>query len=213
MASTTGTADHSLEFSMLEFPKDISRWNLVAAFYEFRRKMFMERLGWKLQEFERMEWEQYDGFRTVYAVAHIGDVIVGGGRLRRTDQTNGIYSYMIRDAVLDLLPGLPNGLLYGDAPVNEAEWELTRFATEGDPRIAAGLLYVINKYLFEKKAEGCFCLGTPAFLRMARRCAWEVDQMGPICGNLDGRFVVFRCSVVEPDTLIPGDVHRTSKGP
>lgn len=211
MVSTSKATEKEIEFSILEFPKDIARWNLVAAFYQFRRKMFMERLGWKLQEFERMEWEQYDGFRTVYAVAHVDDHIVGGGRLRRTDQTNGVYSYMIRDAVLDLLPGLPNGLLYGEAPVSEAEWELTRFATEGDPKIAAGLLYVINKYLFEKNAEGCFCLGTPAFLRMARRCAWDVDQMGPICGNHDGRFVVFRCSVVPPDTLIPGDVHRMSR--
>lgn len=193
---------------VLEFPRDVKKWNLVAEFYQFRRAMFVERLGWKLQQFERMEWEQYDGFATIYPVAHRDGHILGGGRLRRTDQTTGIYSYMIRDAVLDLLPGLPNELLYEAAPMDNKTWELTRFATTGEAGVAECLLYEINKYLYEQNAASCLCLGTPAFLRMARRCSWHVEQMGPICGNQDGRFVVFKCSVVAPDSLLPGTVGR-----
>lgn len=201
-------AQTSIKAEIIALPKDVKRWDLVRKFYEFRRKMFVERLGWKLGEFEQMEFEQYDSFTTVYAIAHIDGEIVGGGRLRRTDQTNGVYSYMIRDAVRGLLPSLPAELLYEDAPVDEQTWELTRFATDGKPGVAAALLYEINAYLMHRGATGCLCLGTPAFLRMASRLSWDVDQMGPVCSNEDGRFVVFRCSIIDPAQLIPGSIER-----
>lgn len=201
-------AQFRIKAEIIELPKDVGRWDLVRKFYEFRREMFVERLGWKLGEFEQMEFEQYDSFTTVYAVAHVDGEIVGGGRLRRTDQTNGAYSYMIRDAVRGLLPSLPTELLYEDAPVDEVTWELTRFATNGKAGVAAALLYEINAYLKTRGATGCLCLGTPAFLRMASKFSWDVDQMGPVCSNEDGRFVVFRCSITDPANLIPGSVVR-----
>ncbi|MCJ1902278.1 hypothetical protein MR829_18110 [Paracoccus versutus] len=198
----------SITAEVIELPQDLNRWDLVRKFYEFRRRMFVDRLGWKLGEYEQMEFEQYDSFDTRYAIAHVDGNVVGGGRLRRTDQRNGVYSYMIRDAVLGLLPGLPDNLLYDDAPVDTQLWELTRFATNGQPGVAVALLYEINAYLNSRGATGCLCLGTPAFLRMASKFSWDVDQMGPVCSNEDGRFVVFRCSVTDPSELVPGSVAR-----
>lgn len=198
----------SITADIIELPKDVNRWDMVRKFFEFRRGMFVERLGWNLRQYEHMEFEQYDSFDTVYAVAHIDGNVVGGGRLRRTDQKNGIYTYMIRDAVSGLLPGLPDNLLYDDAPVDTQIWELTRFGTNGEPGVAVALLYEINSYLRSRGATGCLCLGTPAFLRMASRFAWKVDQMGPICSNEDGRFLVFRCSITDPAELVPGSVAR-----
>lgn len=197
-----------IKAEIIELPKHVNRWDLVRKFYEFRRATFVDKMGWKLGAFEQMEFEQYDSFDTVYAIAHVDGVVVGGGRLRRTDQRNGIYSYMIRDAVKGLLPGLPDGLLYGEAPIDDETWELTRFATNGQLGTASALLYEINAYLSRKHASGCLCLGTPAFLRMASKFSWSVDQMGPVCSNEDGRFVVFRCSVTDPRNLIPGSVER-----
>lgn len=204
MEIETGT----LKAEILQFPKDVARWDLVRKFYEFRRKMFVERMGWKLDDFEEMEFEQYDGFETTYAVAHVDGEVLGGGRLRRTDQRNGIYSYMIRDAVLGLLPSLPTNLLYREAPVDQVTWELTRFATDGKGRVAEALLYEINGFLKSRGATGCLCLGPPAFLRMAKKFSWYVEQMGPICANEDGRFLVFRLSITDPATLAPGSLHK-----
>lgn len=132
--------------------------------------------------------------------------------MRRTDQTVGgtgsiQYSYMIRDAVLGLLPGLPSDLLYDEPPTNPRTWELTRFVAV-KAAVAAKMLNIINEYLYSRGAQSCLCLGSKGFLRMARMVGWDVKQVGPVSGNHNGRFLVFDCPVVDPKTLTEKGIKR-----
>ncbi|WP_185958797.1 acyl-homoserine-lactone synthase [Paracoccus laeviglucosivorans] len=194
-----------MQISILRFPQDANRWNLVGAYLTLRRDVFIERKDWSLWQAEDLEFEQYDSFDTTYVIAHIGIEVVGGGRLRRADQRTGHgnyrYSYMIRDAVLGMLPGLPRELCFDPPPVDPSTWELTRFVNTAGAGIANAMLGAINDFLFASDAKSCLCLGSPAFLRMARRVGWQAREMGPVCGNKDGRFLVFDLSVVDPARL------------
>lgn len=198
-------ATEPVEISVLRFPEATAKWNLVGHYMALRREVFIERKDWSLWHSEDMEFEQYDTFDTTYVVAHRGAHVVGGGRLRRTDQFTGTgvyaYSYMIRDAVHGMLPGLPTEMCYAEPPVDSAVWELTRFVSTGGAGVTTEMLRAINGFLHEQKARSCLCLGTPAFLRMARRVGWSAVQMGPVCGNKDGRFLVFSLDVVDPSGL------------
>lgn len=201
-----------VEISVLRLPASAHLWNLTTAYLELRRDIFISRKDWALWQGEDLEFDQYDTLDTSYVVAHRAGKVLGGGRLRRADQTTGrgqvIYSYMIRDAVLGLLPGLPEDLCFETPPVDETTWELTRFVNIGGVGVAAGMLRCINDYLFELGGKNCLCLGSPAFLRMARRVGWDVTPYGPLCGNESGRFLVFNCPVIDPANLPVAGIDR-----
>jgi len=208
------TAFEGIQISILRFPQDASLWNLVGAYLTLRRDVFIERKDWSLWQAEDLEFEQYDTFDTTYVIAHVDEKVIGGGRLRRADQQTGHgtyrYSYMIRDAVLGLLPGLPRELCFDPPPVDPSTWELTRFVSTGGAGVADGMLRAINDFLYSNGARSCLCLGSPAFLRMARRVGWQAREMGPVCGNQDGRFLVFDLSVIDPNHLSEGSLGLSS---
>lgn len=188
-----------IKVSFVELPDGVQDWPLVTAYMRFRKEVFLDEKRWDLNHHNGMEYEQYDTFDTVYAVAHRNGQVLGGGRLRRTDKTNGsgshTYSYMIRDAWRGMLPALPAGMCTDEPPVDRAVWELTRFATARDPEIAQTLIFHINRFLSQRGASHCLFLGPPAFMRMAQRMGWEPQHLGPVTGNEDGRFVAISCRV------------------
>jgi acyl homoserine lactone synthase len=188
-----------MEISVLQFPRDVARWNLVKSFFELRKSVFVDRLHWNLYHRSAMEFEQYDHLGAVYIIAHSGAEVLGGARLIRTDSTFGtgclVYSYMIRDAYLSHLPGLPSDVCADDPPTNADTWELTRL-TATVAGVAEAVLQGANAFLREIAAERCLFLGPPAFMRMAQRMGFEPKPMGAVTGNDDGRFLAFSCAVV-----------------
>ncbi|MCZ0962945.1 acyl-homoserine-lactone synthase [Paracoccus benzoatiresistens] len=184
---------------VIRYPQDMKRWHLVAAYLKLRKEVFVDRLDWPLFHADELEFEQYDSFYTTYIVACQGDEVVGGARLRRTDQrsTGGClrYSYMIRDAYLGLLPGLPNDLCFEMPPESDRVWELTRMVVNGPKAITRKILETANDFLREHHASSILFLGSPAFLRMARSWNWPASCLGPVTGNADGRFQVIECPV------------------
>ena len=197
--STIEVSEAPAEVSVLQFPKDGPRWNLVAKFLELRKTVFVDQMNWDLYHRAAMEFEQYDYFGAVYIVAHQGARVVGGARLIRTDWKFGsgkmVYSYMIRDAYLAHLPGLPANVCADEPPVDPETWELTRL-TATVPGVAEQILSAANEYLKGIDAKRCLFLGPPAFMRMARGMGYEPKPMGRITGNQDGRFLAFSCAVV-----------------
>lgn len=170
----------------------------------FRKRVFVDRMEWPLAHAEGIEFEQYDTLNTTYVIAHHDGEILGGGRLKRTDATFGsgtlVYSYMIRDAHLGLLPNMPARLCAENPPVDSTVWELTRFVAAEKPEgLAEAILRQANAFLHERCARSCLFLGPPAFLRMAKRLGWSPEPLGPIVGNDDGRFLAFSCEVIPPD--------------
>lgn len=180
-------------------PEGLPRWHLVRDFLILRRQVFIDGLGWDLQSSESMEWEQYDCPDSVYVIAHRGDEVIGGARLLRTDREVGIgrlrYSYMIRDAWLGHLPGLPSDICESEPPVARTTWELTRLAARSG-QLGAAILSAANAFLKEEGADTCLFLGFPAFMRMARSMGYAPRPLGRMSGNGDGRFLAFSCTVV-----------------
>ncbi|MBK4215442.1 hypothetical protein JJJ17_05830 [Paracoccus caeni] len=192
-----------ISVEVLVLPRDMHRFDLIASFLRFRKQIFVDRMAWPLHHAEGIEFEQYDTFDTAYVVAHRGGEVVGGARLKRTDKSYGngvvVYSYMIRDAHLGLLPGMPTDLCDDTPPVDEHSWELTRFAALPVPGLAERILETANAYLFTVDATQCLFLGPPAFLRMALKLGWHPEPMGAVVRNDDGRFLAFSCEVLPPD--------------
>lgn len=192
-----------IEITIVELPQDVESFNLVTGFLRFRKSIFVDRMAWPLHHSDGIEFEQYDTFSdTAYVVAHNGGEVVGGARLKRTDTKFGNgsiqYSYMIRDAHLGLLPGMPHELCYNEPPVDARCWELTRLASEQIPGLSERILEAANDYLFDVGADECLFLGPPAFLRMASKLGWTPKALGAIVKNDDGRFLAFSCPVREP---------------
>ena len=180
----------------------MSHWDQVNSYLKLRKEVFIDRLEWPLFHADDLEFEQYDSFDTTYVVASQGSKVVGGARLRRTDQLSGggylRYSYMIRDACLGLLPGLPKNLCDAIPPMDRSIWELTRMVVNGPRDVTRMILQATNDFLCKKDAASVLFLGSPAFLRMARSWNWPAHQLGPVTGNADGRFQVIECPVRRP---------------
>ena len=77
------------QVEVIRCPEDLDRWHLVNDYLKLRKQIFVDRLEWPLFHAEDLEFEQYDSFNTIYVVATLNGVVVGGARLRRTDQISG----------------------------------------------------------------------------------------------------------------------------
>ncbi|MGR3200410.1 MAG: acyl-homoserine-lactone synthase, partial [Paracoccus sp. (in: a-proteobacteria)] len=60
----------TLRVDVLVLPFDMDRFDLVAKFFEFRKKIFVDQMCWPLHHAEGIEFEQYDTFDTAYVIAH-----------------------------------------------------------------------------------------------------------------------------------------------
>ena len=72
---------------IIQYPDGMSHWDQVNSYLKLRKEVFIDRLEWPLFHADDLEFEQYDSFDTTYVVASQGSKVVGGARLRRTDQS------------------------------------------------------------------------------------------------------------------------------
>lgn len=189
-----------MNIDIIEFGDKSARWDLVQSFFEFRRKIFIERMGWDLVPHYKIEFDQYDAFPTAtYIIAHQDEKILGGARLLRCDTEIGsgkvVYSYMIRDAWRGIID-LPDTICWHEPPKDVSSWELTRLLTvRPSPAIVRAILDRANRYLWERSAKNCLFLGPKSFMRMAKIFGYQPEALGDVCGNKDGKFLAFRCAV------------------
>lgn len=185
-----------------------SGWSLIMKFWDLRKEVFIDQMNWGLTSGDGLEFDQYDNMGArgvigaVYIVAHRDGDVLGGARLLRTDNNDGaISSYMIRDACLGLLSGMPTELCDSPPPVSADIWELTRLVAKKEPGVGEAILAAANRFLFKISARRCLFLGPPAFMRMAKKMGFAPDPLGKIQGNKDGRFLAFGCEVIPPDDV------------
>ena len=194
--------EHPITIEVVELPSQITRYHLVRDYLRLRKEIFIDRMSWALGQTEGIEFDQYDTFDTTYVVAHRNGKVVGGARVKRTDKPqacgHSMYEYMIRDAHLGLLPGMPQQLCTETPPLSPDAWELTRLVALPIKGLAEKILEAANDYLFEMGAKGCLFLGPPAFLRMAERLGWTPEKLGNVVENKDGKFLAFACPVRAP---------------
>lgn len=191
----------SVSIKVIQLPDGIENWHLVQRFLELRKRVFVDDLNWSLPVHNGIEYEQYDTLEATYVIAHQGNNVLGGARLIRSDFEHPVdlgtvkYSYMIRDAYLGLLPGIPNQICFKEPPREKTCWELTRLVSFGNNRVGEDILRTVNTFLKRSGAEHCLFLGPPAFLRMAKKLGFSPQPMGQVVSNADSRFLAFSCSV------------------
>lgn len=178
---------------------------LFHRFLNFRTKIFTQEKGWQVWVGKTSDLDQYDQYDARYIVAYRPDSleVIGGARLLNTNRRNNPmvgrigYSYMIRDAYLEKLEGIPSSIASTEPVEDPKIWELTRLVSNGDPGVAEAILTCANEYLFHHGATQCLFLGSPAFMRMAKRMGYSPTPLGPISGNRDGRFLAFATDVLD----------------
>ncbi len=172
--------------------KNLHRYgDLLVKYLQARREVFIVQKGWQLPETDGMEFDQYDTPLARWIVVHDHDVILGGARISPTTAQCGNHSYMLRDAQLGQLKGLPFDMLYAKAPVSDDVWEATRlFVTD---HVAAKDRAEVQSALMHGMAEAARSVGAthvigivPAvFRRWLKRIDMEATAVGPVM-KIDG---------------------------
>lgn len=175
-------------------------------FHRMRSNVFCERMGWELDSIMGCEYDEYDCHLTKYVLAIDKEKkqVLGGARLLRTDREEYVNalspdpnSYMIRDAYLQRIEGIPSNLCFLPPPVSTDTWELTRIISNGKLRIAPHVLLKANEYLLSVGAKHCLFLGAPSFMRMAKMMGFSPRPMGNLVSDQHSTFLAFSTNVCE----------------
>ena len=115
-----------IRLSVLNFKNMHHFGELFVSYLKARHDVFIDQLAWDVPQVDGMEFDQYDTPLARYVIVHEFGEILAGIRLTPTTAQVGSHSYMIRDAQLGLLKGLPNDVLFMEAPVSPQIWEASR---------------------------------------------------------------------------------------
>ncbi len=184
------TRVHIIDYSS----QDPGNFFMVNDFLELRKKVFVDKLGWTIDTYQDLEFDQYDTFKSKYVIATIDGDVVGGARLLCTnDETPSSfggkhYTYMIKDAHDGLLQGLPYGLCYEEPPVQSDIWEITRLcSTSSDVNTQFIMDECINALRAVCATKALF-ICSPAGVRYAKKKGRQVHEIGPVLENEDCKF-------------------------
>jgi N-acyl-L-homoserine lactone synthetase len=160
--------------------------DLYSRYLRGRRDVFIVEKGWQLPETDGMEFDQYDTPLARWIVLQGNGVVLGGARISPTTAQCGNHSYMLRDAQLGLLPGLPADMLDETAPVDKEIWEATRlFLTEAvptDQRMQVQSSLMLEMAAAARSVGATHIIGiVPAvFKRWLKRIGMTATEMGPV---------------------------------
>lgn len=169
-------------------------WFLVNDFLALRKQIFVEKLGWTIDTFRDLEFDQYDTFLSKYVVATESGEVVGGARLLRTDSSTPSsfgskpYTYMVKDAHDGVLEGLPESLCYSAPPVSSSVWEITRLCSISNQTAPTTIMNECIAFLRSEGANEAIFICTPVGVRYARSRGRVVNEIGPVHSNDDGEF-------------------------
>lgn len=171
--------------AILSFQNIHQHGELLVDFLRARKRTFIDRLHWTLPQTDGMEFDQYDTPLCRWIVIHEFGEVMGGIRLTPTTARCGIYSYMLRDAQLGLLDGIPKDVLFFDAPVSQTIWEASRlFITEEVPahrRLQVQSVLMGNLAISAREVGASQVIGiVPAvWSRWLRRLDLDAVPVGP----------------------------------
>lgn len=173
-----------MQTTTLSFANLHNHGELFANLLRARKKSFIEQNKWDLPEAMDMEYDQYDTPASRWVAIHENGIVRAGLRLTPTTARCGIYSYMIRDAQRGLLDTIPSDLLYGDAPVSETVWEVTRgFVDHATPahlrrRVHAKMVLEMTRFARTEGISEMLALLPSNWNRWAGRCALDMRAAG-----------------------------------
>lgn len=181
----------SIKITTMSFLNMTQYGDLFVEFMRARREVFIDRLHWTLPQTEGMEFDQYDTPQARWVAVHEYGQVLGGIRLMPTTARCAAYSYMLRDAQLDLLDSIPNDVLFFDAPVDPRIWEATRlFIAEGvdakrRPVVQRLLLNAMQTTAAQHGATSVIGIVPAVFSRWLKRIGMNAAPVGPKF-NIDG---------------------------
>lgn len=174
-----------MQATTLSFANMHNHGELFANILRARRESFIVRNRWNLPETMGMEFDQYDTPVSRWVAVHSdAGQVLAGVRLTPTTARCGIYSYMIRDAQRGLLDSIPADLLYAEAPIDAAVWEVTRGFVAAD--IPAEIRHKVRMRLVLQMLKAARDEGIRTMLallpvnwdRWAARCRLEMKAAG-----------------------------------
>ena len=198
---TPDFSTHILRIPQGIAPDSLAVVGVIKDYLSLRSTIFTRQKGWQVWLPTNNDLDQYDQHDAVYVIAQddVTGAVLGGARLLRTDRygsaANGL-SYMIRDACLGRLPGLPRDLCDDVPPQDALTWEVTRFVSDGTKHVPLSLLNAGYSFLRSERARTVLYLGPPSLKRLAAQARQEPVALGPVRGNDDGRFQVFQCNLI-----------------
>lgn len=159
--------------------------------HQLRKRVFVDKMGWQVPHTSTAEWDQYDTAYSTYSIV-LDDYgkCIAAARMNPTTATNGIFSYMIKDATTGVLPHLDFKLLNGPPPVSPKVWEGTRFVIDPDldrrTSQAAQSMVIDGMMTYAKENEircflGLMPLGVYSLLR---RLGFKIVEIG-LPANID----------------------------
>lgn len=175
----------TIRSSVLSFQTMHNHGELLVAFLRARKKVFIDRLHWRVPETEGMEFDQYDTPLARWVIIHEFGEVLGGIRLTPTTAQVGIYSYMLRDAQKGLLHDIPQDVLFFEAPVSETIWEASRLFIAED--VPSHRRLQVQSVLMETMSHAALMVGAghvigivPAvWSRWLRRLELDAVPVGP----------------------------------
>lgn len=175
-----------------------------------RRDSFIVKNQWVLPEAEGLEYDQYDNPSSRWIAVHQGSTVLAGVRLTPTTARCGMYSYMIRDAQLNLLPSIPSNLLDFEAPVDPDIWEASRIFVTSDvsarlrTRVQAMLMAGLVKAAIDNGAKQLMGLVPAVWPRWIGRLGLQAQPAGPVL-EMDG----WRTQVAHMYLAVPAQAIET----
>lgn len=146
---------------------------------------FVEARGWDLPNTRGLEFDQYDTPESVYCTIHEGMTVHGGFRVTPTTARSINASYMLRDAQLGLLPGLPLTILDEPAPQDPEIWEVSRvfvsdtLSSEKRTQVRRELGVSFARLAQHWNIRAFLCLTSVSAALLTRRAGLQVVPAGP----------------------------------
>jgi N-acyl-L-homoserine lactone synthetase len=148
------------------------RPNAVSKFNQFRRHLFVDKLGWPLTVVDGQERDQFDRLDTEYCVVLRNDQVIAGFRAIRTDR-----EYL----ALNVFPQLASTKSY---PRSQTCWEISRFgiAPEAASSVCARLNYgLMFRFAVAREATSLVAVADLTYERYLRRLGIRTHRYGDPC--------------------------------
>lgn len=143
---------------------------VVRDLQRFRKRLFIDRLGWKLRIAEGRERDQFDTEDACHCALYADTDIVGGFRALRTDG-----DYLVREVFPDLATFRPY-------PSRADVWEISRFGilARHDQVFLGSLLYsLMFRFAFSRGASALVALADLTYERYLTRIGIRTRRYGP----------------------------------
>lgn len=170
-------------------PRMYKETDLVEKYLALRSKVFVEHLGWDdLNVVNGSEVDQYDSDTSYYVLLIDSSTRAIHAGLRVSATVHEQYvsplsedptSYMLRDACLGRLPGIPSDICHAPPPQSQRVVELSRLISN-HPRSLRRLIDVACCHFTNQGMEQCLGLAKPSFIRLSKQWGYEAYPLGPI---------------------------------